>query len=134
MAKANAKGSKRVLLTAVVHANPKKLAKAGVEASRATPHLAPAGESLRGILEKSPDSELSRHIRGLLDEEKLFYVVGPWPPRSVKRMQLGDIGPWRVGDLGPWQAKDIGPWPGIGKTTGISPVAAFCRHCGKPNP
>jgi hypothetical protein len=104
--------SNRTLLAAVVHADQGKLTEfAGISEGTA-PHLVPAREQLKEALritvEQNPDSELAKRVTELLNQEKLFYIVGKWPPDQSS-----------------------GGLPGSG---GVSSPARFCRHCGVANP
>jgi hypothetical protein len=72
--------------SAVIEADRDKLARhSGIEEG-APVHLRPASEKLEEILhwtlKAHPDSELAREIKALIDQERLFYVVGKWPPQS----------------------------------------------------
>jgi hypothetical protein len=94
---------------AVIEADYTKLAThSGIEEGTA-PHLRPAGDKLEAALQLAlnadPNSDLARQVRELLDHEKLFYVVGKWPPTS-----------------------------GVQLSSSPSVAARYCRLCGKPNP
>jgi hypothetical protein len=97
---------KTFLLAAVVHADPEKLTASGGVSPGTTPHLISARQSLQELLGKDPESELAQRISQLLEQEKLFYVVGRWPPNQSEP-----------------------GFTGTGSTTGRQ-----CRHCGKLDP
>jgi hypothetical protein len=82
MMKSQSKGAH----SAVIEADRDKLARHSAIDEGAPVHLRPAGEKLEDLVHRTlkihPDSELAREIKGLIEHEKLFYVVGKWPPRS----------------------------------------------------
>jgi hypothetical protein len=77
--------SRRVHAAVIEVDNTKLVRHSGVDEGTAA-HLRPAGEKLEDVLHRTlqwhPDSELARNIKELIDHEKLFYVVGKWPPNS----------------------------------------------------
>jgi hypothetical protein len=84
----------KILVMAVLQADPNKIKAAGAMESDAVPRLESAEKPLRALLEQYSDTELSRQVTELLDQDKLFYVVGPWPPTQPAGPRPG--GPTQV--------------------------------------
>jgi len=96
----------KYLLSAVIEASPNSLRRAGALNEGSTPHLTSATSKLAEILEIDPDSQIAHRVRDLLLEERMFYVVGPWPPTQADQTPTG----------------------------GAIPAPKFCSQCGKPLP
>lgn len=101
----------RHMLLAVVEADHDKLSHAAGLTPGSSPHLVSAHTTLAGLVQRTlsqtPNSELARHLADMLQHERLFEVIGKWPPDGSSEGCSGG-------------------------TTGAAPKT--CRHCGALNP
>jgi hypothetical protein len=68
----------KMLVAAIVLADVQKLKDRGIT----TLHLESASDRLQNLLRRNSDSVLAQELRLLLDQDRLFYMVGPWPPQQ----------------------------------------------------
>jgi hypothetical protein len=99
--------SQHTLLAAVVHADETKLESGGISSGTAL-HLVSAREKLQVLVLQDPNSELAKEVADLLNQEKLFELVGKWPPDQSEE------------------------GPPVSSTTPLK--GRYCRHCGAKNP
>lgn len=101
----------RHMVLAVVEADHDKLSREAGLSPGSSPHLVSARTTLATLVQRAlaqtPDSELARHLADMLQHERLFEVIGKWPPDG----STGGVG---------------------GGSTGA--VSKICRHCGASNP